>query len=150
MIKNILHTGVTVKNLDRSVEFYRDVVGLDYKGELFMEGEACERLFARKGCKARVAYLNGSDIIGAPPIELIQFIDNESKEEKADIFKPSISEICFMSTDIRADYERMKAAGVEFLSEPQEFDFTEYGFGKSIAVYFRDPDGIIMELTQEI
>ncbi len=34
--------------------------------------------------------------------------------------------------------------------EPQLFDFTKYGFGKSKALYFKDPDGIILELMEKI
>ena len=32
--------------------------------------------------------------------------------------------------------------------EPQFFDFTSDGFGKSKAVYFKDNDGIILELME--
>ena len=60
MLKGIVHVGLTVTDLDRSVAFYRDVLGLAYLGEMEMEGLETERLFQRKDCKARVAYLNGS------------------------------------------------------------------------------------------
>ena len=38
MLKGILHIGLTVTDLDRSVAFYRDVLGLAYLGEMEMEG----------------------------------------------------------------------------------------------------------------
>ena len=40
-----------------------------------MTGEETDKLFQRKNCKARVAYLNGSKSVEAPPIELIQFVE---------------------------------------------------------------------------
>lgn len=61
MIGQIYHVGLTVSDLDRSVAFYRDVLGLQYQGELLMEGKETEAMFRRENCKARVAYLNGSD-----------------------------------------------------------------------------------------
>ena len=48
-----------------------------------------------KNCKARVAYLNGSENIEAPPVELIQFVDNEVKKVQSNLFMTSISELCF-------------------------------------------------------
>lgn len=150
MLKGIVHVGLTVKDLDRSVAFYRDVLGLAYLGEMKMEGPETERLFQRKGCTARVAYLNGSQELAAPPVELIQFEDQEPRQQAGDLFRTSISELCFTTDDIDKEYQRLKELGVEFLSEPQTFDSTQYGFGKSRAVYLRDPDGIILEIIQSL
>ena len=150
MLQEILHVGLTVADLDRSVAFYRDVLGLEFQGELFMEGPETELLFARPGTRARVAYLRGKGLLEGPPVELIQFVPPDILREPGDLFRSSISEICFQTADIRAAYETLRARGVEFLSEPQAFDFSKDGFGKSLAVYFRDPDGIILELMQPL
>ncbi len=148
MITSILHVGVTVTDLDRSVAFYRDILGLSFRGELRMEGETTEKLFGKPSCRARVAYLNGGGRLNTPPVELIQFVSDEAKKQKSDLFTTSISEICFLTDDLWGEYHRLQGLGVEFLSEPQDFDFTADGFGKSRAVYFKDPDGIILELMQ--
>lgn len=147
MINEIIHVGVTVSDLDRSIDFYKNIMGLEFVGQILMEGNETDKLFRRKNCKAKVAYLN-SGKLNCPPVELIQFISENANEVKADLFNTSISEICFRTDDIWAEYERLKALGVEFLSEPCDFDFTAYGFGKSTAVYFKDPDGIILELIE--
>ena len=86
----------------------------------------------------------------APPIELLEFTSDETIKDNADLFKTSISEICFRVDDIEKSYCDLKSKGVEFISEPQYFDLTDQGFGKSKAVYFKDPDGIILELIQEM
>lgn len=57
MLKHIAHVGVTVSNLERSIDFYQNVLGLSYKGQMVMEGEATDTLFGTKGCKVKVAYL---------------------------------------------------------------------------------------------
>ncbi len=150
MITSILHVGVTVTDLDRSIRFYRDTLGLAFQGELTMEGEATEKLFGKPGCRARVAYLNGSDQLQVPPVELIQFTSETAASKKSDLFSTSISEICFLTDDLWREYRRLLELGVEFLSEPQDFDFTADGFGKSRAVYFKDPDGIILELMEAL
>ena len=39
MVGRIYHVGLTVSDLDRSVAFYRDILGLAFQGEIFMEGK---------------------------------------------------------------------------------------------------------------
>ncbi len=150
MTGQIYHVGLTVSDMDRSIRFYRDVLGLKFQGELLMEGPETEAMFRRKNCRARVAYLNGSEKAGMPPVELIQFIDSESRQLPADLFTTSVSELCFYTDDIDAEYQRLQANNVDCFSAPQNFDFTADGFGKSRAFYFRDPDGIILEMMQPV
>lgn len=150
MITSILHVGLTVTDMDRSIRFYRDTLGFTFQGELTMDGEATEKLFAKPDCRARVAYLNGSDHLKGPSVELIQFTSETAVAKKSDLFSTSISELCFLTDDLWQEYRRLCALGVEFLSEPQDFDFTADGFGKSKAVYFKDPDGIILELMEAL
>lgn len=147
-IREIIHVGLTVTDLDRSIEFYRDVLGLAFKSEMTMEGPEADKLFGHPNAKARIAYLNGSDQLHCPPIELIHFENIKVAQHDTDLFTTSASEICFAVEDIEKAYQELKAKGVEFISEPQHFDFSEAGHGQSIAVYFKDPDGIILELTQ--
>ena len=150
MIGQIYHVGLTVSDMERSKAFYRDILGLEFKGEILMEGRETEEMFQKKGCRARVAYLNGSDNYGMPPVELIQFLNTEIKKQPADLFASSVSELCFYTDDIDGTYENLVKQGVCCLSEPQSFDFTSAGFGKSRAFYFKDPDGIILEMMQPL
>ena len=150
MVERIYHVGLTVSDLDRSIAFYRDILGLEFQREIFMAGEETDRLFRMKDTKARVAYLNGSKALEAPPIELIQFLDNKVKKVKGNLFTTSISEVCFYTDDIESVYNSLIENHVECLSEPQYFDFRANGFGESRAFYFRDPDGIILEMMQTL
>lgn len=150
MLKNVIHIGLTVSDLDRSIDFYKNILGLKYKGQLTMEGPETDALFGIKGCKAEVAYLNGSNHIMAPAIELIQFTNEDAIYDEADLRKTSISEVCFKVENIKFFYDHLLENNVECISAPQEFDFTKYGFGKSKAIYFKDPDGIILEAIEEI
>lgn len=150
MVERIYHVGLTVSDLDKSIAFYRDVLGLEFQGEILMVGEETDRMFQKKNCQARVAYLNGSKNTKTPPVELIQFIDQKIKKEQSDLFMTSISELCFYTDDIESIYKKLIDNNVECLSEPQYFDFTEQGFGRSKAFYFRDPDGIVLEMMQPL
>ena len=150
MVGRIYHVGLTVSDLDKSIAFYRDILGLKYQGEIMMVGEGTDKMFQKKNCKARVAYLNGSENIETPPVELIQFVDSEIHKEQSDLFMTSISAVCFYTDDIDSVYRTLIENHVECLSEPQYFDFRADGFGESRAFYFRDPDGIILEMMQPL
>ena len=150
MVGRIYHVGLTVSDLDRSVVFYRDILGLEFQGEILMVCEETDKMFHKKNCKARVAYLNGSKNMEAPPVELIQFVDNAVNNVQSDLFTTSISELCFYTDDIESVYKNLIENNIECLSEPQYFDFTEQGFDKSKAFYFKDPDGIILEMMQPL
>lgn len=148
MLKNIAHVGLTVSNIEESIKFYKDILGLKYDGQMVMEGEATDNLFALENCQVKVAYLNGSDEVMAPPVELIEFVSEKAKVIENKLNQTSISELCFYVENIDETYETLKSKGVEFLSEPQYFDLTLQGFGKSKAVYLKDPDGIVLELME--
>lgn len=148
MINSIAHVGLLVTDLDQSVSFYRDQLGLEYRGEMKMTGSESDKLFGIKGVEARVAYLAPGRETKGPLLELIQFEQAELNERQADFKHPAIAEVCFETEDIDKKYEQMKESGVEFLSAPQTFDYTSQNMGRSRAVYFRDPDGIIQELLQ--
>lgn len=150
MIKSISHIGLTVTDLERSIKFYRDILGLDYKGFMYMEGESTDRLFNGKNLKAKVAYLSPKSGEGCPDVELIEFKRGEVKKGQPSLFKTSISELCFAVEGIEDFYKHLVDKKVQVMSEPQTFDSTEYGFGKSSALYFYDPDGNILEAIESL
>ena len=86
----------------------------EFQGEIFMEGEETDKMFRKENCKARVAYLNGSKALEAPPVELIQFVDSKIHKEQSDLFTTSISEVCFYTDDIDSVYKNSyrKSCGV--------------------------------------
>ncbi|MDO5712797.1 MAG: VOC family protein [Tissierellia bacterium] len=150
MIHEIAHVGITVRDMEESIKFYRDILHLTYQGEMMMEGKETDALFGKENTKARVAYLKGTEEMISPPVELIQFLNEPAIEKSSSLFQTSISEICFYVKDIEKVYRHLLQEGVECISEPQTFDFTKDGFGKSKALYFKDPNGIILELMENI
>ena len=107
MLNTVAHIGFTVSNLQNSIDFYRDVLGLKYIGKMEMHGDSTNALFGKPDSDAEVAYLSTPDQ-NAPLVELIHFINQPTAIDQPDLFKTSISEFCFGVEDIDAEYERLK------------------------------------------
>ncbi|MDO5732746.1 MAG: VOC family protein [Eubacteriales bacterium] len=148
MLGAVVHIGLTVSDMERSKQFYGELLGLKFLGEMLMEGPETDALFGGENCRAKVAYFKGSEEIHSPSIELIHFLDAPVRAIPSDLRMTSISEVCFVVDDIDAVYQHLVASGVDCISAPQSFDFTDDGLGRSKAIYFRDPDGIILELME--
>ena len=145
MLKQIAHVGITVSDMEQSIAFYRDVLGLKLVDRMVMEGDSTDRLFGEENMRAELAYLNGGDGMHCPPVELICFTENPAEAYTMNLHATCISEICFQVNSLDEEYRRLKRLGVTFLSKPQNF---ELGGNRSKAVYFRDPDGNILELME--
>ncbi|WP_138160265.1 VOC family protein [Peptoniphilus catoniae] len=149
MIKNVIHIGITVCDLEKAKDFYGRVLGLKPVGNLIMEGPETDLLFGKQNTIAKIAYFNGSDNLYSPPIELIEFNHPISKE-KGNFFKSSVSEICFSCNNLDEVYGDLRKKGVKFISKPQYFEYEDSNQESFKAVYFYDMDENIMELVEYI
>ena len=141
MIISISHVAVSVKSLERSLAFYRDVMGLEVVRILECPPE--KRLgdvVGMPGCAARIAHLK----IGNDMLELFEYLDPRGRPIPEDRRQADNGwiHIGFASSDARADYARLKENGVRFIGEPTEFRPNVW------IVYFYGPDGEVCELKE--
>ena len=57
MVGRIYHVGLTVSDLDRSIAFYRDILGLEFQGEIFMKGEETDKMFRRAKLQSKELHI---------------------------------------------------------------------------------------------
>lgn len=142
-IMNISHTGISTTDIERSVHFYRDLMGMELAGEISaFKGDVYDVLFQFKGTYGKVATLR----LGGSSIELFEFENPRSKPRQSlrPVFTSGIYHICFQVADVKKEYERLKSAGVSFHSPP----WTVEGVAK--VTYGRDPDGNVFEMLELI
>ena len=143
MINGTHHISLSTADLDRFLAFYSGLLGLPLASKALVEPgmmPGFERIVGAPGARVWVAQLNAGNI----RIEI--FCYENPVPGAAQIKMPwdvGLRHIAFDVTDIDGEYERLKAAGVEFLSEPQSLD----GVGLR-SVYMRDPDGNIVEMQE--
>jgi len=150
MLGAVAHIGITVKDMDRALRFYRDLLGLKVLGDITVASEELDRVTQEKGAKLRAVYLRSGEDLTGPPLELLHFMEpaGEAGVPYARLTNLGITEVAFWVKDIEKTHEELRARGVEFYSAPQLFDIE--GYGRVKAVYFRDPDGTTLELMQSL
>ena len=140
MIKGFHHAALSTPDLQRCLDFYLNVVGAEVAWEFgWPEGTPeADAVVGLKNSAAKAAMLK----LGGSFLEVFEFTSPPAKEQSnRPVCDHGITHIALEVTDIHNEYKRMKAAGMEFNTEPQE---QESGF----MVYGRDPDGNVVELIE--
>ena len=142
MITGISHVGISVANLERSIAFYRDVLGMRVIQEVPMRGANYDAIMALRGTEGRIAVLRTGDL----EIELLEFKRPASRPVEAGhhVSDQGISHFAVNVEDIAGWYARLEAAGVRLHSALVHFSSCA-----TTAVYFCDPDGNFIELLEE-
>jgi len=139
MRRRLNHVGISVRNLQRSIAFYRDMLGMQVVGEGDFSGEQYEQILALPQVRGRAAMLECDGL----RIELFEFVTPDPG--RADPARPvsdhGISHFCIEVAEVAPLYERLRACGVSFHCPPLRF-------GGARATYGRDPDGNVFELLQ--
>lgn len=150
MIRAIDHINIVVRDLERSVRFYCDVLGFTKTKEAYLEGEWIERFVGLRGVKARAVFVVAPD--GEPRIELLQYFAPEgvAREENSRPNTIGLRHFALRVDDIGAMVGKLRAAGVTVLSEPVRVPpgVVQHDAGEKTLVYFLDPDGVILELAE--
>lgn len=145
MSVNVLdHISVTVSDLERSVAFYSDMLGMKVVERHLLEGETISRMTGKEGVVLQVVRLAAPDTPGIL-LDLQQYISPKSGVSNAKLGEAGHAHFCFGVPDVWEAYRELTAKGVEFLSEPVSFDLD---WAILHVVFFTDPDGFVLELVE--
>ncbi len=141
MIKTIRHTGIIVTKMERALEFYRGLLGMEVVLDREQEGEFFGKLIALAGVRMRVVMLQAPD---GNKVELFEFYSHPKKApEKVQTSDIGCSHIAVAIDDVEAAYEKFSQKGIQFNCPPV---VSPDGYAK--VAYCHDPDGTIVELVQ--
>jgi len=138
------HTGLTVADLDRSLHFWRDAMGMEVVFQQEKAGGYLEAIVGEPGAHVRMAHLAfGGE---GPRIELFQYLAPSGGQHRLRPADVGFAHVCVACDDLDERLERLVAAGGTPFSEPVEVDTGVNKGGRS--VYLRDPDGHVVELER--
>src|SRR5579872_703580 len=119
------YTGITVRDLDRSIKFYTEIMGMrmvDRVKNPYTNGEFAE-LVSREG--------------ELPNLELNWYADKKDYKNGDEL-----DHLGFLVEDAYKEIERFKKLGIEIAKEPYE--------SKNHVIFFiKDPDGIWLEIISK-
>jgi catechol 2,3-dioxygenase-like lactoylglutathione lyase family enzyme len=135
-----------VNDMDESLGFYRDVLGMHvfYQQEISSgEGE----MLGVPGARVRVASLQSQGSVEGM-VGLLAFQSPELRPRQAIMKKLTTPDVVlvFMTEDMTSLYARVQERRVRIQSPPIEYEIPERG--TSVGMSFCDPNGVLIELTQ--
>ena len=141
MIKEIRHFGISVKNIEKALKFYRDLLGLEIMREMDEHGNYIDNMLNLKNVKVKTVKLscNGKGTI----VELLEFKSHKSEIVSREIFDFGASHIAFTVENIEKTYKYLLNNGVKFNAIPQT---SPDGYAK--VTFCFDPDGTPVELVE--
>ena len=139
--------GITVSELDRSIAFYRDVLGFEVEQEVERTGEDRERYEGVFGLRVRVARMR----LGGEEIELTDYLAPEGRSIPEDSRSNDawFQHIAIVTQDMTKAYAWLREHKVEHASTgPQRLPDWNPNAGGIEAFYFRDPDHHNLEIIR--
>jgi catechol 2,3-dioxygenase-like lactoylglutathione lyase family enzyme len=139
------HVAITVADLDRSLEFYGDLLGLRVRDRGMLDSELIERMTGLPGAEVEYADVE----LGTRVLELLAYRSQDprraapSRQER-----PGSVHIALEVDDARRVHGRLAERGFAPLSPPQTLPDDGSDWAGCVIFYVRDPDGVTIEIVE--
>ena len=141
-LQRLTHVGICVSDCERSLHFYRDLLGFAYRSELRVSGPPADTLLQIPNTELRAIYLERDGM----RIELLHYASPGHHGDGAP--RPmnalGLTHLSFRVDDLATTRRRLETAGVRFL-DATHIDIPAAG---AAAIMLTDPDGTLIELVQ--
>jgi catechol 2,3-dioxygenase-like lactoylglutathione lyase family enzyme len=137
------HVGIVVNDLAAATDFFAEL-GLVLQGKGPVEGRWVDRVVGLEGARADIAMMQTPD--GNARLELVRFHSppHQGDNRHAPANTPGIRHIAFAVEGIDAVVAGLRARGAELVGELERYE------DKYRLCYVRGPEGIIVELAEQI
>ena len=143
LITDAHHVAVIVKDIEKSIEFYRDILGLELLYTSSAEGEELSKGVGLENASLKIAMFRAGNTL----IELTAYIKPKGRTQDRLPCDLGQMHVAFKVKNLMKLYEELKNKGVQFNTPP---NIVKEGPMKGwVWTYFRDPDGALLELVEE-
>jgi len=139
------HIGITVSSLERSLAFWRDVLGFEFSHSTQQKGEIAEQITGVKGAELKLAVVKAP---GGHKIELLEYLAPPDRRKDNALRPCDVGHVHVALTIENLDelLQKIAASGWEAAGKPQSLT-SGPNAGKRV-VYVRDPDGTTIEFME--
>lgn len=142
MIESIYHVSFTVSNIDRSIEFYKQLGFHISSDRRFLKLPYLRAAIDYPDADMHLAILEGYNVA----LELIEYVQPKGVDLDKSNRNVGSAHIAFFVDDIKEEYDRLLQLNVVFRTPPVMID-SGPNQGKHF-VYFYDPDGYTLEFVE--
>jgi len=139
------HAGITVSNLERSLEFWQNVLGFEFSHRAHQTSEMASEITGVAGAELKLAVVKAP---GGHKIELLEYLAPADRK-KVDVRPCDVGSvhIAFTVDNLGAVLQKIAASGWKTAGKPQTLK-SGPNAGKRV-IYVRDPDGTTIEFMQQ-
>jgi catechol 2,3-dioxygenase-like lactoylglutathione lyase family enzyme len=143
----VSHVAICVRNLEQSLRFYRDLLGFVVSKDELQDTSTggLPHLYQHWHAQRRVVHLRYGDRHSVPFMVLTEHPGETVSGAPIMLDQVGISHISFTVPDVEALTQRLLAAGVHTCGPADAFRDTS---GHLRTVFFRDPDGILVQFDE--
>jgi catechol 2,3-dioxygenase-like lactoylglutathione lyase family enzyme len=146
------HFSFTVSDIEQSIHFYRDIIGLKLVHRMVHDQAYTSRQIGFANALLKVALFNLPNMPqGSSPsghfLELIEYANPRGEPTDTSTNRPGAAHLALQVDDIHAEFERLKALGVRMKSQAP-VNITHGRHTGGWTCYMLDPDNITLELVQ--
>ena len=117
MFKRMDHAAISVKDMEKAIAFYRDVIGMEKVFDRTFDAPMA-KLIGVEGTEVRIVHMKMGDAV----VELFDYKHPKGREPIPDHQQSDFGliHIGFMVEDFQATLQHLRDHGVELLGEPVE------------------------------
>jgi catechol 2,3-dioxygenase-like lactoylglutathione lyase family enzyme len=139
------HFGITVSNLEDSMRFYIDIVGMEfYRRGSGSSGEWYETLTETPGATSQAVMLRSDDLM----LQLVEYQQGGLAESYASHNRVGNVHICINVADVEAKFAQISAAGKYHHTEIVSLPDGGLRVPGMRSFYVHDPDGVPVEFVE--
>ena len=142
MIKEVRHIGIEVNNMENSLKFYRDLLGLKIIKDMDEQGVYIDNMLSLDYVQVKTVKLSADT--GNTLIELLDFKSHNDNEVR-NFYTIGASHIALTVDNLEDLYKHLTKNNVKFNAPPQK---SPDGLVK--VTFCNDPDGTPIELVEII